>query len=135
RALHSFSQCVGDHRALHSFPTRRSSDLEAHQGYGSWLHGEAVGAGMVMALDMSAELGWLTDQDRQRARNIIAAAGLPITPPPSMRAEDFRRLMSVDKKVLDGQVRLVLLQQLGQAVVTGAFDGSALDTVLAGIGQ
>lgn len=109
--------------------------IEAHQGYGSWLHGEAVGAGMVIALDMSAELGWLTDQDRQRARNIIAAAGLPITPPPGMRAEDFRRLMSVDKKVLDGQLRLVLLQQLGQAVVTGAFDGSALDTVLAGIGQ
>lgn len=109
--------------------------IEAHQGYGSWLHGEAVGAGMVMALDMSAELGWLSGRDRQRGVDLIAAAGLPVTPPQGMRTEDFRRLMSVDKKVLDGQLRLVLLQQLGEAVVTGAFDGAALDAVLTRIEQ
>ena len=109
--------------------------IEAHQGYGNWLHGEAVGAGMVMALDLSAALGWLSSADRQRGVELIAAAGLPVAPPQGMLADDFRRLMAVDKKVLDGQLRLVLLQQLGQAVVTADFDRQVLDSILAGVGK
>ncbi len=104
--------------------------IEAHQGYGSWLHGEAVGAGMVMALDMSFRLGWLAEADYHRGRAIITAAGLPTVPPANMRPEDFMRLMAVDKKVLDGQLRLVLLKGLGEAVVTGDFDRTVLTTTL-----
>src|SRR5690554_1695322 len=109
--------------------------IEAHQGYGNWLHGEAVGAGMVMALNLSCALGWLSEDDRRRGAQLIAAAGLPVAPPRDMTAEDFRRLMAVDKKVLDGQLRLVLLQRLGEAVVTADFDPMILDSILAGAGQ
>lgn len=109
--------------------------IEAHQGYGNWLHGEAVGAGMVMALELSEALGWLPSADRLRGVELIAAAGLPVAPPPGMLADDFRKLMAVDKKVLDGQLRLVLLQQMGQAVVTADFDHRILDSVLAGVGK
>lgn len=106
--------------------------IETHQGYGSWLHGEAVGAGMVMALDLSARLGWIDVQQFERGRRIIAAAGLPVAPPESMTVDDFRRLMAVDKKVLDGQLRLVLLRSLGEAIVTADFDTEALSACLAG---
>ena len=100
--------------------------IEAHQGYGSWLHGEAVGAGMVMALDLSERLGWISDVDRKRGESVIAAAGLPVRAPAGMRASDFERLMAVDKKVLDGQLRLVLLRRIGDAEVTADYDVLAL---------
>ncbi len=106
--------------------------IEAHQGYGKWLHGEAVGAGMVMAIELSHLLGWLTSAEQQRCVALIAAAGLPIRPPADMQAADFERLMAVDKKVLDGQLRLVLIQQLGSAVVTAEFAREALNQVLSG---
>ncbi|UJJ33387.1 3-dehydroquinate synthase [Halopseudomonas maritima] len=106
--------------------------IEAHQGYGNWLHGEAVGAGMVMALDLSCRLGWVTDAERQRAVALIAAAGLPVAPPKGMRVADFEQLMAVDKKVLDGQLRLVLLHGLGSAVVTAEFDADVLRQCLLG---
>lgn len=109
--------------------------IEAHQGYGAWLHGEAVGAGMVMALQLSRALGWLTADEEQRCIALVAAAGLPVTPPADMQAEDFTRLMAVDKKVLDGQLRLVLLKRLGEAVVTADFDKQALHSVLAVAGR
>ena len=104
--------------------------IEAHQGYGSWLHGEAVGAGMVMALDLSARLGWISPQGRARGEAVIAAAGLPTLAPVGMRASDFERLMAVDKKVLDGQLRLVLLRQIGAAEVTADYDVEALRACL-----
>ncbi|HDZ56931.1 MAG TPA: 3-dehydroquinate synthase [Pseudomonas xinjiangensis] len=104
--------------------------IEAHQGYGQWLHGEAVGAGMVMALEMSRHLGWLSDSDCQRGVAIVESAGLPTRPPTDMTSEDFIRLMAVDKKVLDGQLRLVLLRQLGEATVTADFTAAALDATL-----
>ncbi|SER37412.1 3-dehydroquinate synthase [Halopseudomonas bauzanensis] len=109
--------------------------IEAHQGYGAWLHGEAVGAGMVMALQLSRRLGWLAADEELRCIELIAAAGLPVAPPADMRAEDFTRLMAVDKKVLDGQLRLVLLKRLGEAVVTADFDKQALHAVLAVAGR
>ena len=104
--------------------------IEAHQGYGQWLHGEAVGAGMVMALQMSARQRWISDADVERCISLIAAAGLPTAPPPTMQEDDFMRLMAVDKKVLDGQLRLVLLKQLGHAVVTADYDVTALRATL-----
>lgn len=105
--------------------------IEAHQGYGQWLHGEAVGTGMVMALDMSRRLGWLDATACDRGVRIIERAGLPVRSPDSMTPEDFVRLMAVDKKVLDGQLRLVLLEAIGKAVVTAEFDPETLQATLA----
>lgn len=108
--------------------------IEHSLGYGEWLHGEAVGAGMVMAADMSARLGWLAPEEADRARTLIAAAKLPIAPPSSMTQEQFLSAMAVDKKVLDGQLRLVLLKKLGEAVVTADFEPQVLkDTIAAGL--
>ncbi len=104
--------------------------IEAHQGYGAWLHGEAVGAGMTMALAMSERLGWIDQQHYLRAVAIIRDAGLPVAPPEDMAPEDFHRLMAVDKKVLDGQLRLVLLRALGDAVITADYQSDALHDTL-----
>lgn len=107
--------------------------METAQGYGNWLHGEAVGTGMLMAADLSARCGWLKAADVARTRALIEAAGLPVTPPADMSAEQFLALMAVDKKVLDGRLRLVLLRALGQAVVTDEFDPALLrETLTAG---
>lgn len=104
--------------------------IETHKGYGVWLHGEAVAAGTVMALDMSERLGWITTAERERAVRLFLAAGLPVVPPGDMTPEDFMEHMAVDKKVLDGQLRLVLLRGLGDAVVTGDFPREILNATL-----
>jgi len=104
--------------------------IETHMGYGVWLHGEAVGAGTVMALEMSHRLGWLTKAELDRGVRLLAAAKLPVVPPQEMNAEHFLEHMAVDKKVLDGRLRLVLLQGLGGAVVTAEFPREILEETL-----
>ena len=104
--------------------------IETGMGYGTWLHGEAVGAGMCLAADLSHRLGWLAADDLVRARALIAAAGLPTAPPPDLGPQAFRDLMAVDKKVQDGRLRLVLLKGLGTSLVTGDFDRAKLDETL-----
>ena len=104
--------------------------IETHQGYGVWLHGEAVSAGTVMALEMSSRLGWISAAERDRAVRLLSRAGLPIVPPANMCAEDFLKHMAVDKKVLNGQLRLVLLKRLGEAVVTSDFPREVLEATL-----
>lgn len=104
--------------------------IESHQGYGNWLHGEAVGAGTMMAADLSRRLGWLTDQESDRIRRILLAAKLPVQAPADMNEQAFMELMSVDKKVMDGQLRLVLLKALGEAVVTADFEADLLRQTL-----
>ncbi|RMG57416.1 MAG: 3-dehydroquinate synthase [Gammaproteobacteria bacterium] len=104
--------------------------IETGLGYGKWLHGEAVGCGMVMAADLSRRMGWIGDEDVQRIRNLIERAGLPTTPPPELDPARMRELMSVDKKVVEGQLRLVLLREIGHAVVTGEFPRNLLDETL-----
>lgn len=99
-------------------------------GYGVWLHGEAVAAGTVMALEMSCQLGWIGQADRDRAIRLLQRAALPVVPPSEMRPQDFLEHMAVDKKVLDGRLRLVLLRQMGEAVVTGDFPRDVLETTL-----
>lgn len=107
--------------------------IETAQGYGNWLHGEAVAAGMVMAVDLSARLGWISSADSQRSRALVEASGLPPLPPENMTPEQFMELMAVDKKVLDGALRLVLLKSIGEAVITSDFDVNALaETFAAG---
>ena len=104
--------------------------IETGMGYGNWLHGEAVGAGMCMAARMSMQLGWLDAPSYSRIERLIEAAGLPIRPPDSVSADQFLQLMAVDKKVLDGQLRLVLLRGIGQAVISAEFDPATLRQTL-----
>jgi 3-dehydroquinate synthase len=85
-----------------------------------------------MAADLSARLGWLTPADLQRTRDLIARAGLPTTPPPELSADRLLELMAVDKKVLDGRLRLVLLRGIGTALVTDQFDPVHLRATLGG---
>lgn len=104
--------------------------IETHMGYGVWLHGEAVAAGTVMALELSQQLGWISQAERDRGIRLLQAAGLPVVPPQEMTAAQFLEHMAVDKKVLDGQLRLVLLSALGQAVVTADYPRELLNTTL-----
>mgnify|MGYP000406890120 CR=1 FL=1 len=92
--------------------------IETFAGYGTWLHGEAVGTGMIMAADLSAREGMISTEDYRRTVEIIRRAALPEMPPEGMTPEDFIRLMSVDKKNVDGALRLVLLRSIGDAFVT-----------------
>jgi len=95
--------------------------IETEMGYGVWLHGEAVAAGTMMALDLSWRMGNLNHDDLARSQAILKAAQLPTLPPKEMTLASFMRCMLVDKKVLDGSLRLVLLNQLGDAIVTSDF--------------
>ncbi|HHH12933.1 MAG TPA: 3-dehydroquinate synthase [Thiolapillus brandeum] len=103
--------------------------IETGMGYGQWLHGEAVGAGMCMAARLSQRLGWMPAEEVARVERLVAAAGLPIQPPP-LGADRFEALMAVDKKVQSGQLRLVLLRGIGTAVVTGDFSRQTLRELL-----
>jgi 3-dehydroquinate synthase len=105
--------------------------IETGTGYGNWLHGEAVAAGMVMAADLSARHGWLAQADVERAANLISRAGLPTTPPAEMNTQQFLDLMAVDKKALDSGLRLVLLKSIGSAVVTADYQTDLLAATLA----
>ena len=109
--------------------------IETGMGYGEWLHGEAVAAGMCMAADLSRRLGWITQQEMDRTRELVARAGLPTNPPAEMSEERFLSLMSVDKKVLEGKLRLVLLQSIGKAVVSDDFDRDKLSETLSEYGR
>ena len=91
--------------------------IETVQGYGNWLHGEAVAAGMMLAADLSVRMGWLDEEQLPRLSGLLRRAKLPIEPP-EMTQQQFLDLMAVDKKVLDGRLRLVLLKALGDAVIT-----------------
>ena len=104
--------------------------IETGMGYGTWLHGEAVGAGMCMAAAMSANMGWLNDEQVRRVDRLVAAAGLPVRPPDQLSPERFLELMAVDKKVVNGQLRLVLLQDIGKSVISADFDPKALRKTL-----
>jgi len=106
--------------------------IETAMGYGNWLHGEAVAAGMLMAADLSARHGWLADDTVQRTARLLQQANLPTAPPNQMDEAQFMQLMSIDKKVVDGSLRLVLLKALGEAVVTGDFRRDLLSETLRG---
>lgn len=104
--------------------------IETFAGYGNWLHGEAVGTGMLMASDLSVRLGMLAADDAGRAARLIERARLPAWPPENMVADDFLELMAVDKKNVDGSLRLVLLRALGDALVTGDVAAERLQATL-----
>ncbi|MDB2384366.1 3-dehydroquinate synthase [Endozoicomonas sp.] len=100
--------------------------IETAMGYGAWLHGEAVAAGMVMAAELSTRLGMISREDVNSLIKLLKRAGLPVLPPADVSPNQFLELMAVDKKVLDGRLRLVLLNFIGQAVVTDDFDHGEL---------
>ncbi len=104
--------------------------IETGVGYGQWLHGEAVAAGMVLATELSARLGWLNRAQVERVRTLLARAHLPLDPPPRLTTDDFLRLMAVDKKVQDGRLRLILLRELGQGVIASDVDAQRLRETL-----
>ncbi len=120
----------GGLRALLNLGHTFGHAIEAAMGYGTWLHGEAVGAGMVMAADLSHRIGWLNAVDARRARALIERAGLPVAPPSSMTADQFLNLMSVDKKVQSGRIRFVLLRSIGNAVLESGIAPALLDETL-----
>lgn len=106
--------------------------IETAQGYGNWLHGEAVAAGMVMAADLSHRRGAISAAELARVIALLQRCGLPVQAPADMTPDDFVTLMGVDKKVLDGRLRLVLLEAMGQAVTTSEIDPSMLQETFAG---
>ena len=104
--------------------------IETGVGYGNWLHGEAIAAGMVMASDLSRRLKWLSAADVARVEKLIRRARLPVRAPGTLSTARFLELMAVDKKVLDGRLRLVLLKRLGEAVVTDNYPRAELEATL-----
>ena len=104
--------------------------IETGMGYGNWLHGEAVAAGMVMAADLSARQGWLANADVKRIRELMIRAKLPVDAPAEMNRSQFMDLMAVDKKALDGGLRLILMDGIGQAKVCSDFDPELLAQTL-----
>lgn len=104
--------------------------IEAAMGYGHWLHGEAVSAGIAMALDTSRRLGLIDTATADRGISLLERCQLPITPPAEMTTESFMHYMARDKKVSDGAVRLILLDDIGKSHVSADFDANALQDTL-----
>lgn len=104
--------------------------IEAGMGYGKWLHGEAVAAGMVMAAELSCRSGWLARSEVEQVESILVKANLPVRAPRDLSVETMREIMAVDKKVEDGALRLVLLREIGKAVLTTDFSEQDLNDVL-----
>lgn len=93
--------------------------IEASQGYGTWLHGEAVGLGMLLAAQLSALLGYLSTADVTRIRELLIRAKLPVEQAGlNMSFETWMQYMNIDKKVEQGKVRFVLLKHIGEAFIT-----------------
>ena len=104
-------------RAILNFGHTFGHAIESALGYGHWVHGEAVGAGMVMAADLSARVGMISKTQAGRIRDLVARAGLPVAGPAGLTADRYLELMAVDKKAAAGKIRFVLLEGLGSAVV------------------
>jgi len=106
--------------------------IETVMGYGVWLHGEAVAAGMIMAIDLSIRQGWLDQEVRQRATALLDQCDLPLRPPPEMTVEQYLDAMAIDKKTINGSINLVVLRALGEAFITADYDQHKLEQTLTG---
>ena len=107
--------------------------IEAGLGYGVWLHGEAVAAGMVIAAALSASLGHISAADSARVNQLVQRAGLPVMAP-ALGPDRYLELMRVDKKAEAGAIRYVLLKQLGQAIVAAVPDAQVAPLLAAHCG-
>lgn len=104
--------------------------IETGTGYGNWLHGEAVGCGMMLAADLSHRQGWLTDNELARVKAILEQSVLPVLPPSSMTRQQFLDIMAVDKKNLEKKIRLVLMKGIGKSFISDDFDPALLEATL-----
>ena len=121
-------------RALLNFGHTFGHAIEAGLGYGKWLHGEAVAAGMMLAGRLSVLAGDLKQVEWDRLQQLLIEIGLPVDAP-KLGRNRYLELMGYDKKVLDGKLRLVLLRKLGEAYVTSDFSKELLVEVLSGVEQ
>jgi len=120
----------GGLRAILNFGHTFGHAIEAGLGFGEWLHGEAVGCGMVMAAHLSQRLGLVDVAFVQRLTQVIERAGLPIVGP-ALGVETYLHHMRVDKKAQAGDIRFVLIDGPGRAVVRGAPDAVVADVLRA----
>ena len=104
--------------------------IEALLGYGNWLHGEAVAVGMVMAADLSQRHGWIDITVKQRTMDLLEKSALPIRSPDKISADDYMNAMAIDKKAVDGAIRLILLKALGKAIITADYETDLLNQTL-----
>jgi 3-dehydroquinate synthase len=116
-------------RALLNFGHTFGHAIESGTGYGTWLHGEAVGTGMLLAARLSQRLGLLAAEDVKRLAAVLRAAGVPLKPP-ALGTERFLELMGHDKKVEGGRIRFVLLKRIGEAFVSAEVPRATLTEVL-----
>ncbi len=121
-------------RAVLNFGHTFGHAIEAGVGYGEWLHGEAVAAGMVMAAELSVRAGSLRREDAARVRALVERAGLPVRGP-ALTAERYLELMALDKKALQGRMRFILLQGLGKASVRGDITEAQVREAIAAAAQ
>jgi 3-dehydroquinate synthase len=118
----------GGIRATLNFGHTFGHAIEAGMGYGEWLHGEAVGCGMVLGADLSHRLNYLSKADVDRLTNIIQSMKLPTTPP-KFGADRYMELMQVDKKTEGGQIRYVVLEKIGKAVIKSVPNTQVIETL------
>ena len=129
-AVVSADEREGGIRATLNFGHTFGHAIESGLGYGEWLHGEAVGCGMVMAADLSVRLGHIGQADAQRLKRIIASMHLPISPP-KLGSQRFMELMQVDKKTEAGQIRYITLGSIGAARIQQVPDATVIETLIA----
>ena len=129
-AVVSADEREGGIRATLNFGHTFGHAIESGLGYGEWLHGEAVGCGMVMAADLSARLGHISKADAQRLKRIIASMHLPISPP-KLGSQRFMELMQVDKKTEAGQIRYITLGSIGAARIQQVPNATVIETLIA----
>jgi shikimate kinase / 3-dehydroquinate synthase len=120
----------GGLRAVLNFGHTFGHAIEAGMGYGNWLHGEAVGCGMVMAADLSQRLGYIDAAAVERVRALVKAAGLPVAAP-DLGAERWIELMEVDKKNEGGEIKFILIKPLGTPIITSVPRETLLATLAA----
>jgi 3-dehydroquinate synthase len=129
-AVVSADEREGGIRATLNFGHTFGHAIEAGMGYGEWLHGEAVGCGMVIAADLSCRLKYISNAECERLTQIIKSMNLPIVPP-KFGAGRYMELMQVDKKTEGGQIRYVVLEKIGQAQIKSVPDAQVIETLTA----
>ena len=112
-------------RALLNFGHTFGHAIEAGAGYGAWLHGEAVAAGMVMAAELSALMGYVKKTEVSRLRALLERAGLPVNGP-ALDPERLLELIALDKKAAKGKTRFVVLESIGRARLRADVDDAAV---------
>lgn len=129
-AVVSADEKEGGIRATLNFGHTFGHAIEAGMGYGEWLHGEAVGCGMVMGADLSHRLGYISETQAKHLKQIIKSMNLP-TEPPKFGSARYMELMQVDKKTEGGQIRYVVLEKIGKARIQSVPDAQVIATLTA----